>query len=113
MAPRGLKPTQAEFDGLRAELRGKKVIGTAAVFTAFGMFRKAGFVVTVTLTQPPKRSCRSCRVSKETFMDDDGNWHSYDWLGPSVTGWHLLLTSWITLLASVSRTSSLKKLPLC
>ena len=35
-------------------MRGKKAIGTAAVFTAFGMFLQGRSVVTVTLTQAAK-----------------------------------------------------------
>ena len=83
MKPRGLKGTQAEFDGLRAELRGKKAIGTAAVFTAFGMFLQ-GRIRGNGHYDPGRQSVRAeaGEYQKKTFMDDDGNWHSYDWLGP-------------------------------
>ncbi len=83
MTPRGLKPTQAEFDGLRAELRGKKAIGTAAIMTAFGMFLQ-GRLRGNGHFDPGRQSVRAEAggYQKKTFMDDDGNWHSYDWLGP-------------------------------
>lgn len=83
MVPRGLKPTQAEFDGLRAELRGKKAIGTAAIMAAFGMFLQ-GRIRGNGHFDPGRQSVRAeaGEYQKKTFMDDDGNWHSYDWLGP-------------------------------
>ena len=83
MKPRGLKATQAEFDGLRAELRGKKAIGTAAIMAAFGMFLQ-GRIRGNGHFDPGRQSVRAeaGEYQKKTFMDDDGNWHSYDWLGP-------------------------------
>jgi hypothetical protein len=82
MTPRGLKPTQAEFDGLRAELRGKKAIGTAAIFSAFGLWQ-AGRIRGNGHYDPNRQRVRQeLGYEKKTYMDDDGNWHSYDWLGP-------------------------------
>ena len=82
MKPRGLKATQAEFDGLRAEIRGKKAIGTAAIFSAFGAWQ-AGRIRGNGHFDPNRQRVRQeLGYEKKTYMDDDGNWHSYDWLGP-------------------------------
>lgn len=82
MKPRGLKATQAEFDGLRAELRGKKAIGVAAIYSAFHMWQ-AGRIRGNGHFDPNRQRIRQeLDYKKKTFMDDDGNWHSYDWLGP-------------------------------
>jgi len=82
MTPRGLKPTQAEFDGLRAELRGKKAIGVAAIMSAFGLWN-AGRIRGNGHFDPNRQRVRQeLGYQKKTYMDDDGNWHSYDWLGP-------------------------------
>ena len=82
MVPRGLKPTQAEFDGLRAEIRGKKAIGTAAIMTAFGMWQSNRIRGNGHFDPNRQRVRQELNWQKKTVMDDDGNWHSYDWLGP-------------------------------
>ena len=83
MKPRGLKATQAEFDGLRAEIRGKKAIGVAAIYGAFHMWQ-AGKIRGNGHFDPNRQRVRveAQNYQKKTYMDDDGNWHSYDWLGP-------------------------------
>jgi len=82
MKPRGLKATQAEFDGLRAEMRGKKAIGVAAIYSAFHMWQ-AGRIRGNGHFDPNRQRIRQeLDYKKKTYMDDDGNWHSYDWLGP-------------------------------
>ncbi|AGG91307.1 internal virion protein [Synechococcus phage S-RIP2] len=82
MTPRGLKPTQADFDGLRAELRGKKAIGAAAIFGAFQLWQ-AGRIRGDGHFDPNRQRVRQeMGYENRTVMDDDGNWHSYEWLGP-------------------------------
>ena len=82
MVPRGLKPTQAEFDGLRAEIRGKKAIGVAAIYTGFHMWLSGRIRGNGHFDPNRQRVRQELGYEKKTFMDDDGNWHSYDWLGP-------------------------------
>ena len=82
MKPRGLKATQAEFDGLRAEMRGKKAIGVAAIYSAFHMWQSGRIRGNGHFDPNRQRIRQELDYKKKTFMDDDGNWHSYDWLGP-------------------------------
>ena len=70
-------------DGLRAEIRGKKAIGVAAIYGAFHMWQ-AGRIRGNGHFDPNRQRVRveAQNYQKKTYMDDDGNWHSYDWLGP-------------------------------
>ena len=82
MEPRGLKPTQAEFDGLRAEMRGKVAIGNAAIMTAFGLWLNGNIRGNGHYDSQRQSVRQGLGYEKKTFRDTDGNWHSYDWLGP-------------------------------
>jgi hypothetical protein len=74
------------FDTLRAEIRGRKAIGTLAVLGAGTMFvngriRGSGHFDTQTNTVR-----REANWKPLTYMGNDGNWYSYENLG-AITDW--------------------------
>ena len=102
MKPRGLKATQAEFDGLRAEMRGKKAIGVAAIYSAFHMWQSGRIRGNGHFDPNRQRIRQELDYKKRPLWMTTVIGTATTGLVRWVTGWHLLLTSWITLLASLN-----------
>ena len=74
------------FDTLRAEIRGRKAIGTLAVLGAGAMFTAGRLRGTGHFDTQTNSVRREANFKPRTFMGFDGNWYSYDNLG-AVTDW--------------------------
>ena len=74
------------FDTLRAEIRGRKAIGTLAVLAAGAMFTAGRLRGTGHFDTQTNSVRREANFKPRTYMGLDGNWYSYDNLG-AVTDW--------------------------
>lgn len=74
------------FDTLRAEIRGRKAIGTLAVLSAGAMFTAGRLRGTGHFDTQTNSVRREANFKPRTYMGLDGNWYSYDNLG-AVTDW--------------------------
>ena len=74
------------FDTLRAEIRGRKAIGTLAVLGAGAMFTAGRLRGTGHFDTQTNSIRREANYQPRTYMGLDGNWYSYDNLG-AITDW--------------------------
>ena len=82
MIARGLNPTRAEFEGLRAELRGRKAIGSLAVMSAFSLWMSGRLHGNGHYDTARQKTRRQLGWKPKHYKGTDGNWYSYEWLGP-------------------------------
>ena len=82
LEPRGLEPTVQNFNQLRAEIRGKKAIGAAVMMGAGWMMMNGNLRGNGMYDQNRMRTRRSLGWKPKTYRGWDGNWYSYEWLGP-------------------------------
>lgn len=74
------------FDTLRAEIRGRKAIGTLAVLGAGALFTAGRLRGTGHFDTQTNSVRREANYKPRTYMGWDGNWYSYDNLG-AITDW--------------------------
>lgn len=74
------------FNTLRAEIRGRKAIGTLAVLLAGAMFTSGRLRGTGHFDTQTNSVRRESNWKPRTYMALDGNWYSYDNLG-AITDW--------------------------
>ncbi len=74
------------FDTLRAEIRGRKAIGTLAMLAAGGMFTAGNLRGTGHFDTQTNSVRREADWKPRTYRGLDGNWYSYDNLG-AITDW--------------------------
>ena len=84
---------QASYDTIRAELKGRKAIGTLAVFSAGGLFMTDRIRGNGIYDKTRQKVRRELGWKPKTFKGLDGKWYSYENLGP--------LTDWLALTADV------------
>ena len=85
MTSRGFKPeeiTMEAFDQLRAEVRGRKAIGTMTVMGAVGLFMNDRLRGNGHFDKERQRVRNEVNWKPRTYMGTDGKWYSYDGLGP-------------------------------
>ena len=73
------------FDQLRAEIRGRKAIGTMVMLGAGAMVMNGPLRGEVTTTSNVS-VCVKTWVGRNVHEANDGNWYSYDGMGP-VSDW--------------------------
>ena len=87
---RGIKTTDEtlvpEFARLRAEIRGRKAIGTGAIMLAGGMFMNDSLRGNGHYDQNRQRVRQQLGWKPRTFKGWDGNWYSYEGMGP-ISDW--------------------------
>jgi hypothetical protein len=93
MVARGLTPTRAEFEGLRAELRGRKAIGTLAVMSTLGLWMNGRIHGNGHYDNARQKTRRQLGWKPKSIQGLDGKWYSYEWLGP--------MGDWLALTADV------------
>ena len=82
MSARGLPPTKVEFDKLRAETRGRVYLGTALLYQTFDMWRQGRIRGDGNSDAGRQRTRSQLGWKPGTVLTDQGNWVSFDWLGP-------------------------------
>jgi len=82
---------QAAYDTIRAELKGRKAIGTLSVMGAGLLFTQDRLRGNGLHDRTRQRTRRELGWKPKTYKGLDGNWYSYDNMGP-ITDW-LALTS--------------------
>ena len=88
----------ARFDTLRAEIRGRKAIGTLAVFLAGTMFAAGNLRGNGHFDKETDRVAKEANYKPRTYKGIDGNWYSYDNLGA--------ISDWLAVTADVMGTFS-------
>tara|TARA_R100001082_G_scaffold1914_1_gene1766 strand:+ start:2981 stop:6904 length:3924 start_codon:yes stop_codon:yes gene_type:complete len=82
---------QAAYDTIRAELKGRKAIGTLSVIGAGALFTQDRITGNGIYDKTRQRTRRELGWKPKSFKGLDGKWYSYENLGP-ITDW-LALTS--------------------
>lgn len=82
-----------QFNNLKAEIRGRKAIGVAGVVLAAGMLTKDRLRGNGHYDKERQRLRKKLDWAPKTYMGWDGNWYSYEFLGP--------IADWIALTADV------------
>ena len=82
---------QAAYDTIRAELKGRKAIGTLSVLGAGFLFTQDRITGNGIYDKTRQRTRRELGWKPKSYKGLDGNWYSYENLGP-ITDW-LALTS--------------------
>ena len=82
---------KAAYDTIRAELKGRKAIGTLSVMGAGFLFTQDRLRGNGLFDKTRQRTRRELGWKPKTYKGLDGNWYSYDNMGP-ITDW-LSLTS--------------------
>ena len=75
------KNAKATYDTIRAELKGRKAIGTLTVLGAVGMFTGDNIRGNGLYDKNRQRARRELKWKPKTYRGWDGNWYSYDNLG--------------------------------
>ena len=76
----------ARFDTLRAEIRGRKAIGTLAMLAAGPMFLAGNLRGNGHFDKETDRVAKEANYKPRTYKGLDGNWYSYDNLG-AISDW--------------------------
>ena len=79
---KGLPITQEAFDNLRAEIRGRKAIGTATIMGAGWLFMNDRLHGNGHFDKERQRVRRQLNWQPRSYKGWDGKWYSYDGLGP-------------------------------
>jgi hypothetical protein len=79
---KGLPVTQEAFNNLRAEIRGRKAIGTATIMGAAWLFMNDRLHGNGHFDKERQRVRRQLNWQPRSYKGWDGNWYSYDGLGP-------------------------------
>ena len=82
---------QAVYNNLRAEMKGRKAIGTLAVTGAVGLFMNDRITGNGLYNKTKQRARREYGWKPRSYKGLDGNWYSYDGLG-AVSDWLALTT---------------------
>ena len=70
------------YDTIRAELKGRKALGTLSVFGAVGLFTTDRLTGTGLYDKTKQRTRRELGWKPKSFKGWDGRWYSYEGLGP-------------------------------
>jgi len=84
---------QAAYETIRAELKGRKAIGTLSVLGAGALFTQDRIRGNGIYDKTRQRTRRELGWKPKTYKGLDGNWYSYENLGP--------FTDWLSLTADV------------
>ena len=84
---------EAAYETIRAELKGRKAIGTLAVFSAVGMFSANSLRGNGHYDKTRQQTRKQLGWTPRTYQGWDGKWYSYDGLGA--------ISDWIALTADV------------
>ena len=84
---------EAAYETIRAEMKGRKAIGTISVFGAIGAFTMDGLHGNGIYDKTRQQTRRQLGWQPRSFKGLDGNWYSYDNLGA--------ISDWIALTADV------------
>ena len=71
-----------QFNNLRAEIRGRKAIGTLTIMGAVGLFMNDSLHGNGHFDKERQRVRQSLNWKPRTYKAIDGNWYSYDGMGP-------------------------------
>ena len=82
MTPRGLPPTKVEFDKLRAEMRGRVALGTAAIYKAVDLWMQGRLRGDGNSDAARQRTRNQTGWKAGTVQTNDGDWVDISWLGP-------------------------------
>ncbi len=84
---------RAAYDTIRAELKGRKAIGTLSVFGAGYLFTQDRIRGNGLFDKTRQRTRRELGWEPKTYKGLDGNWYSFDNMGP--------ITDWLALTADI------------
>ena len=84
---------EAAYETIRAELKGRKAIGTLAVFGAIGSFSMGNLRGNGHYDKTRQQTRKQLGYTPRTYKGWDGKWYSYDGLGA--------ISDWIALTADV------------
>lgn len=84
---------EAAYETIRAELKGRKAIGTLSVFSAIGLFTMDGLRGNGIYDKTRQQTRKQLGWTPRTYKGWDGKWYSYDGLGA--------ISDWIALTADV------------
>ena len=84
---------EAAYETIRAELKGRKAIGTLAVFSAVGLFSANSLRGNGHYDKTRQQTRKQLGYTPRTYKGWDGKWYSYDGLGA--------ISDWIALTADV------------
>ena len=76
------KTNRAEFEGIRAELRGKVALGSLMGLLAFNLFAQGRLHGSGHADKARQRTRDSLGWQRNAIQDTEGNWHTYEYLGP-------------------------------
>jgi len=79
---KGLPVTEEAFNNLRAEIRGRKAIGTATIMGAAWLFMNDRLHGNGHFDKERQRVRRQLNWQPRSYQGWDGKWYSYDGLGP-------------------------------
>ena len=79
---KGLPVTEEAFNNLRAEIRGRKAIGTATIMGASWLFMNDRLHGNGHFDKERQRVRRQLNWQPRSYKGWDGKWYSYDGLGP-------------------------------
>ena len=79
---KGLPVTEEAFNNLRAEIRGRKAIGTATIMGATWLFMNDRLHGNGHFDKERQRVRRQLNWQPRSYKGWDGKWYSYDGLGP-------------------------------
>jgi len=79
---KGLPVTEEAFNNLRAEIRGRKAIGTATIMGASWLFMNDRLHGSGHFDKERQRVRRQLNWQPRSYKGWDGKWYSYDGLGP-------------------------------
>ena len=88
-----LKFAEANYNAIRAELKGRKAIGALATMSAFGLFMNDRITGNGHYDRQKQRVRRDMDWKPRSIKAPGGNWVSYDNLGP--------FTDWLALTADI------------
>jgi hypothetical protein len=94
----------SKFKAIRNEIRGRVATGTGAVTAAWLMATQDRIRGNGHWDKNVQRTRRETGWKPKTYQGLDGNWHSYEWMGP-IGDWLALTTDMIDNFDSVSTTT--------
>jgi hypothetical protein len=82
MSVKDPRTNRAEFEGIRAELRGKVALGSLVGLLGFHLFSQGRLHGSGHFDKARQRTRDTLGWQKNAIQDTEGNWHSYEYLGP-------------------------------
>jgi len=82
LTSKGLEVSEQNFRNLRAEIRGRKAIGTMTIMSAGWLFMNDRLHGNGHFDKERQRVRQQLNWKPRSYMGWDGNWYSYDGLGP-------------------------------